>query len=659
LLHPEFRSVLLGSLVASAYPFLGVDDLAVRGAKSASVRGFPNALSEGTFNAVLAQRGASKRELLEYAFNDVTLPVWISTISRAGLEPTEVRPVRDQAGVLYDATHSANVSEPFYTALRGTHLPIDPTLPLPRLWVFVVLALMVLFAIDQTRQTRKAESFSDEPMPRRREGSDDRAADRAIARTKWWLYAAIRTFLFVVAFAYLGTIDLWVLIARDFFSLAHAWRWRDALHGGSCLLIFALALAAGRRCYQALRQFAHDYARFGRYVGERLFPRSWSDVRAGIVSGRISTHEALPPSAAQGSGRPASQRPALARWSLSLGLGAPVGRDEAARISFAQLRNIAVLACLSTLWFTICLVGAAYTSADWTYSRGANAVPTLTLNVLRSLPLANGISPAAPALLCIASVYAWVVGRMARIVQAHQISRIAPRDGESDLVSTPIRLVLYPNHVAGVSASDEGFTHYERDVLNAIWRPITGRNYVAALLAVTFTPVLLFTIVKPLSTLEAWWGTALLASGLALATSLIGITVIQQVQFWLCLERLLKRMMAHRIGPAFHEIPAFARDSIDEQISRSPDELLRWVGCSRQLEELAAALAALRDSAWLGDETKPLCARASGLAECRARALIPADAPDAVGAGRRAGPAHRDAAALSETVIAGASSNMR
>jgi hypothetical protein len=249
---------------------------------------------------------------------------------------------------------------------------------------------------------------------------------------------------------------------------------------------------------------------------------------------------------------------------------------------------------------------------------------------------------------------------MARVIQAHWLSRISPRDGESDLVSTPIRLILYPNHVAAVSEGDEGLTRSERDVLNAIWRPITGRNYVAALLAVTFTPVILFTVVKPLSTLEAWWGTALLASGLALATSLIGVTLIQQIQFWLCLERLLKRMMAHRIGPAFRELPAFARDSLDEQISRSPDELLRWVGCSRQLEELAAALDAVRDSALLGEEAAPLCARATGVAECRARALIAADAHDDGGEARReAGPAHEDAAALCENVIAGASYVMR
>jgi hypothetical protein len=597
--HPEFRSLLLGSLVVSSYPFLGVNDLDTQALGRGHVRGFPNALAEGVFNAVLAQRGGTEDDLSEYAFNDAVLPVWISTISRTGLEPTDVRPVRDTARVIYrptvrgdpDARGSAQQGDEWYKQLRQTSLSIDPALPLPRLWTFLMIAAVLGFFIDQTRQSGKTQRFSKVRMPKTRSGSDDRAADLAIARTKWFLYATIRSFLFVIALGYLGGVYLLSLIARDTFArLRTGLRSSDFLHVLCGLVIVSAVAIALYRSIQALRQFRHDYARFGQYVGERLLPRSWKDVRAGIVSGRISLHES--PRASKPQPPAGSSRPPLARWSLSLGLAPPVTRDEAARISFAQLRNIAVLTLALSIWFVVCLVGAALNAADWTYSRGASAVPLLTLNVLRSVPLLNGISPAAPALLCVASVYRWVVGRMARIALAHSVSRMSPVDGESDLVSTPIRLMLYPNHSA-LTPSDDGYTRCERDLLNAIWRPITGTNYVAALFAVMFLPIVLVAL-KPISTLEASWGTALLASGLALSMMLIGVTLIQQLQYWICLERLLKRTMTHRLGTAFGDVPAFIKDSVDEQLSRSSNVLLRWAACARQYVELATNIRALR-----------------------------------------------------------------
>jgi hypothetical protein len=183
---------------------------------------------------------------------------------------------------------------------------------------------------------------------------------------------------------------------------------------------------------------------------------------------------------------------------------------------------------------------------------------------------------------------------MARLAGAHSISRLSPDDGEDNLVSTPLGVVLYPNREAHApssgpsgSATDvgAGFRKVERDVANAIWRPITGPKYMFAVIAVIVVPLVLFAL-KPLATVETRWGTWLLGSGLALTASLIGITLIQVVRYWLALEAVLKRTMNHPIGAALGSVRPFIRESVDERLSRSPNDLLRLAACSNQFDEL-------------------------------------------------------------------------
>jgi hypothetical protein len=289
-----------------------------------------------------------------------------------------------------------------------------------------------------------------------------------------------------------------------------------------------------------------------------------------------------------------------------------MGRLDVAKTSFAQLRLITVVTAMLALAFSGLLLAETWLSTDWLESGwGSIAVPALTLTVLRNTTLVNGVAPSTPALLCMLCVYGWAVGRMARLSLAHATSRIAPKDGETDLVSTPIQLVLHPGY-EGCTESDEGFTEVERDVHNSIWRPITGRYYVAASCALGLFPLVLFTM-KPLSTLEGFCGTYLLAGGLGLAVFLIGVTLIQLAQYWTTLERLLKRTMQHPIGSAFATVPHFARDSVDHQISRSPNELLRWSACAQLYSDLVVTSERIEDCvgvascrAWLRQSQRDL-----------------------------------------------------
>jgi hypothetical protein len=247
------------------------------------------------------------------------------------------------------------------------------------------------------------------------------------------------------------------------------------------------------------------------------------------------------------------------------------------------------------------LVGDALVASDW-QDRGASA--RLTLMALRSPLLTSGVSPAAPAVLCMLCVYVWVVGRMARLQLAHSISRISPAEGApTRLVSTPLRRILHPRH-SDQQPVDEGFGDVECMVLDAIWRPITGSYYLAAAALSAFSPLVLFRMLKPFSTLESDWGTWFLAGGLALSVFLIGVTLIQLFQYWRALSKLLKRILAHPIGFAFHDIPNFARDSVDHQLSGTPDDALRWSTCALFFCDLSRASGAIASLPLL-DRLKP------------------------------------------------------
>jgi hypothetical protein len=576
LLHPSFQRDLRGSLIVSPYVFLGSSPFAIPSLDGLRAYApFENAAAEGTFNAVLAARSWRFDRLLEYTLpsSAVALPIWHSTIGRNGIVPLgAVRPV-DCAGTLYHggATtapdelldklcapgHAAPGAWARFNTVRRLDLRSD--VPLPRLWQVLFAFLVLGFALDQRMLWKARQWLAKDRIPSEISEMADHESDLAIGRTKWLLYATIRTFLFALAFLYIGLIDRLCRLATTTST---------GFAEGLQAKVMALALAASfgltlRRFWQ----FARDYVAFGKTVA------------------RSSAF---------------SSRRAILRLVLEgLSLTNPVSRVAVARTSFAQLGTIAILAVGLAAFFTQALLQATFEAADARHALSTgDAVPALTLLVLRTVSLGNGVSPAAPALLFLASVYLWAAGRMSRLAAAHGISRLSPNDGEADLVSTPLRIVLYPSHDPsapssgnsedGPPPSDGGFTRVERSVANAIWRPITGPVYLGAVGVVIAVPFVLF-LLKPLATVEVAAGTRLLGGGLAISASLIGITLIQLVRYWLALEHMLKRTMNHPLGPALGSARQFVRESIDDHLSRSPNDLLRLAACSLLFDDLVQA----------------------------------------------------------------------
>jgi hypothetical protein len=650
LTHPSFRRLLLGSLVITPYPFLGADDLA-SSLGNHSLRAFESSLAEGVFNATLAARGVDAHKLLQYKLPDSSalLPTWVATTARTGLVPISVKPTLDCArtilGQKQQAVHEQVLCgeregdprkawKAFDSTVRTVPLRIDDAVSLPRFWHFVYALMIIAFVCDGLFQRKARMSLSTRPMPGRITQADDHASDLAMGRTKWLLYAAIRGVVFMFAFLYMGALYALSLGARD-----------TALDFASLLLaVLALSLfsAALFMALCACARFLRDYKAFACAVRASLakaedVPRA-SALPSGLEVGELDQGPACSEDEAEArltevelrrSGLSVSDAPEprrlliMSRLLDKLGLEAPVDRLKTAEASLGQLRVVVVFAVLVTVLVSCLLCGELRDSTDWD-SDLWHAATAWTLLVLRTVPLLNGVSSAAPILLCLACVYAWCVGRMARIHLAHRLSRVSPSDQEADLVSTPLRVVLHPSANRCVQ-SDAGFTHLERDVVNAIWRPITGPYYSVVVCMMMIIPTVLFAIKRP-STIEGAWGSALLAVGLVLCLYLIGVTVVQLIMYWLALEKLLKRVMEHRLGPAFASVPPFVRDSLNDQLSRSPHDLLRWTGCLRDFADLVSSGGAL--GTFAGKARECMQKQLELLGKLRTAALVQANEDD-------------------------------
>jgi hypothetical protein len=532
--------------------------------------------------------------------------------------------------------------------LSAATLDVDPDVAPPRFWHFLYVAVALGALGDRWLQRRARRLMAGEAMPTRFIAHNDRTADLAIGETKWLLYGAIRSFVFTLALVYMSVHYVFVIVAWGFASfglsslvlagvVVSVWTGRDTFLTGRMFLhryrafrtavtleyptlptspeqavralgaTILVALAAA--VFLASMRWAPEHTPlvgallevFSTVAGTMALAYAWS---AWVVflwppaprAGAPEPSAPEEPSHGATDARPApcpSGPPPSDRWrdfwdweviSMPIGFGTSRERATVIQTSFAQLRCLVAVSVGLSVAFSVVTFLELFASSDVT-EVAFGSVPALTLGVLRNVPLSNGTSMSAPVLLCMACVYAWATGRAARLRLAHGLSRMAPADGLADLVSTPIRVILYPHHPG--KQTDSGFTNIERRLLNAIWRP-GGLNYFICLLVIVILPIVLFVLKAP-STLEHRLGTWLLCSGLGLCTVLIGATLLQLLQYWLAFETLLKRTMEHPLGRAFRNVGAFARLTVEDQVSRATDDLLQLAGCAQQLGALVTA----------------------------------------------------------------------
>jgi len=639
LTHSAFRRDLAGSLVVSPYPFLGSTDIAGffrNGTRQH--QGFENGASLGIFNAMLVARGATVGQLVEYTYTAEVpaLPIWVTAIGSGTLVPISLSPNQDKDDIVFPGSGRLRLDvasllpdeaeaqkEPAWKRMRDAQLKLEEGARIPRLWHFVYLVMTLLFVLDRILQRNALARLSPVTIPGRLGRKEDRDADLAIIRTKWRLYAAMRTYVLAFGLGYMGLVYF-----LAFFTYWHSGTW--PLVG--TILVGLIVTAAVTCTVIDARAFAIDYTALGRCVGS-FSPTVWLSKKLHSLRSRRlapTSSQNVPHSDEQSIDSAMEEDPVrMDSWdrvSLPFGFARPEGRIPAARTSFAQVRLLANVALIVAALFTLGQFWVIFEEAELRLSQ-PHPIPRTTLLALRSLPILNTVSPSAPTLWCVLAIYLWSVGRMARLALVSALSRISPDDGVADLVSTPLRVILYPAHGYGRKA-DESFTRVERRALNAVVRPVTGPNYFLALLAIVVVPVVLFTL-KPPSTLERPITTLLMVGGLAVTVVLIGNTLIQLVQHWMALEMLLKRTFQHRIGRAFDRAASFVRDSFHHQLSRAPHDLLRLSGCAQLFDQLVRTGKALGNDAIASHERSELARRNASLQIAKTEALSASTLSDA------------------------------
>lgn len=599
LLHPEYQRHLLGSLVVTPYPFLGADDFSLRAQSSVAEPRhvhdpFESAAALGTFNAVLALRGAAPETLREYVYfpraagapsdgkpvasHPTTcdhqpplglkpLPIWITTVSRVGLVPLRILAAVDCDDTIYGGaetpralctntctteqrssawrrfndfgpTQSATVHTGLGAVLFSDPRPlsIDPDVSPPHFWHFV-LALLALATLLDFRSQRKMLCALGPAHPVTipgRANTLDAALDLRFASAQWRLYALFRRITLTYAATYMLVIHL---LATTVYQV----------HNEIPFLLLAACVAIALLVWTG--------------IGMVRFWQSFAALRS------MDALWEPPP--------PYSLAVLLDQGAALLSLIQPRGRRVTLRVSSSQLLVTFGLGMIATAGITWGVVTHIGSSTDLLSQHSS-----LTLFSLRSLPLLSGVSPAAPFLLCLAAIYVWTVGRCARTRLLRSLTVISPEDGVLDGVSTPIRSVLFPD--SGTDHADGGFIRQERSLANALSRP-SGGTYVITMGLIAFLPLMIFLLKRP-SSLES--RTVPMFAALGIIAVIVGVSLLQLLQYWRALDLVLKRIMVHPLGPAFRRVLPFMREPVDAQVSRLPNDVLRQVACAQAFETL-------------------------------------------------------------------------
>ena len=282
-MHSSFERDLAGSLVVSSYPFLGTGGLGNRvwdragGAPDFTSElprqdAFESAPAIGVFNAVLAARRADPKQLRDYVFGEsgARLPVWISALVGGRLHPISARPSRDPNGILYGGEPKASAyCEDLAEEFRGDPdryrrqmlnlcpLGMSKGMEMPRSWHFAFGLLCLATALDHSFRRRGLTKLASPPLLTSTRGGAP--TELAIERTKWLLYAALRSVALAFPLAYM---TLTYFIAYRVYAMPGVW---STLALCVALGLVALALASAAH---AIRAFAKNFIELWRHFND-------------------------------------------------------------------------------------------------------------------------------------------------------------------------------------------------------------------------------------------------------------------------------------------------------------------------------------------------------------------------------------------------------
>jgi hypothetical protein len=604
--HPSLHGDLLGSYVVTPYPFFGTNNFArardaghshhwwswlwftpdeKKAEEPPEHIPFSSALAEGTYNAALAvsrRRGSAPDYLFEYTFfrkkgrdSEIPppppLPIWIGAIGSGGVVPVAVRRPLDCGNLIHggrlqdddDRRACSSGHQPdemrARLALGQYVLRVDPDVTPPNFWQFLFAALMLFSAFDAIHGSaaRKAmKSASTDPS-----GSqlDEREVDLRTLRQTYDFYATTRQ---VVLFGALLTL----LVIQ---SLAIA-TYGDQLVARK-FPILLLFIGIGSTIASA----------FGLYRSVRRHLRRRRELHVELRRRRRQTAKLA---VAERAPIPRFIQTLWRRVADTLGFNAPNSTPAVLRHTLNQTRFLAFVVLGLTVPLLVLLLWAVETLDPKPFSIfaiGHATNPNVAMFVLRTLPLATRLSPAAPILLTLLAFYLWASGRSSRIRTLYRVSAMTPASGAGDGVCTPITHILHDSNKPEAVAMRAA----ERALGNSLARPSHSPIFFFTMMAITILPVVAF-VMKPPRTLENPQLSGVLVVLLALSAVVVVSTVVQLGLYWRSFSRLLDRIQVHPTAESFGGIPRPLKESLDAQVSRSQDDALRFAACVRRFSEL-------------------------------------------------------------------------
>ena len=546
LLHPAFAGDFRGSLVVSPYPFFGTSDLSNGGSSSLHDHvPWESQSSEGIFNAAIAVLAPDvphlsnppvERDLLsllaEYAplssarggaegcaGDEPLLPLWVAVIGNGTVFPVDVLvPAASDppASALFDPCEVDGTRAPGASASGGAKgapreawtLRIDETMSLPNGWTLLLLVFGLAGIAEDVMFRRSSERRAGDCRALT-EGGGVRRPDLMLLYSTQLRYGAARSVAIALVFGYMATVNFLALRSASFGSGVSPWR-APVVHGWvalTCLVTAALGAYALRRLILSIRVDSKIYVTLDEL-------RRWPDLaareRAGLRQAMVDPLAAV----------------------LRILRGDPPAVANARRLHALHA---------SALYALVVVVIAVATWRAWSdlpAFLGGELRPTASgvAFVLRSLPLASGVSAAIVVVFLGVALLIWVAGRIQRAELTRGLSLITPDaaaagGGAPALVSTPIAYVT----------SDTELEALEVRVQNVLQRPVAFRCSLLRSGLIVIVPLAAF-FLKPPTTLETGGDTIALVILLCVITLIVGLTAQHLVEFWLALRALLEAL---------------------------------------------------------------------------------------------------------------------
>jgi hypothetical protein len=611
LTHPQYHDALIGSIVASSYPFLGTGEVSPAQDGIAPTRApWEFSSAEGTYNATVALLGLHNRQrdgscrLAEYApfepsnaciagdpsFGDSVLdghaetcavfgpilPTWLGVIGNGAIFPLDalpnVPPIASPPCLFDPRSPSGRASGGSASGPnRDLALKVNEGARPPRAWSFLLALSVVGGLLMSLRWLRKRECL----MQR------GRRPRPTMFEAKLCTYAAARGMLVFALIGYMAAIHLVATRALGGpFELPY-----DPQH---LALVFATVLGGFLVVWQAWQALCANFTRwllalalvvlvcifgsepFAEWMGEGTCCHPFRCVVCVLVALAPALAVVMRPWAQARNAIRAfvKDRPPTEGWFW----------HRTHTFAVLGVSTIALIGFIRATWSDAC----RRSSLD-SFSLEAHFRPPVArvVWVLRSVQLHSGSSAALVVVLVGAAIVLWLHGALQRLALTRELlvidAKLPPDSGD---VTTPL---------ASVVGAVEGVADYERKLQYVLQRPAASMGSFLRSTAIFLVPYIAFNV-KNWSTLEPRPHGRFLIVILGFATALVAMTIQHCWEYFHALLALLRRLRSWRYAECLRDAAGRVGLPVSVAITQDLNNTVDLGECATALQALPPTL---------------------------------------------------------------------